>query len=288
MSPPADSIRIKNMEWKTSIMISTKICPPLQGLFSWGESQGVSPVASSTYNNLLQDVYNKSGKEVRHEGHSTFHTLVIKAHGSSYKSEPVILKPVISRLQSSSKLKQGANSTFYNGGFCYILCPLKLQVQRVNNREINYLKVTVLTTEPVTNISGSVKDASKHNLGGGVFYKHNLPEADLEDADFNKEEHVSHILAAKAHVISTESGLTMQRSDPSILSLFSGLKSGGVPSLSSRGFSLISCHPQLREPRDTNAENINLKDVVLIIPPVSPVKHSVKQARDLLTNQTYF
>ena len=40
-----------------------------------------------------------------------------------------------------------------------------------------------------------------------------LPEGDLEDRDFDPEEYVfeSHILAAKAHIISTMSGLMSQR-----------------------------------------------------------------------------
>ena len=117
-------------------------------------------MASSTHTNLLQDVYYKSGMEVLQEGHPTLHILVVKFYGSSSKSELVIHKPVISSLLSSLRwFKQSAVSTFYNGGFCYFLCPSKLQVQRVNNLENINLEDTVLTTAPVTTVSGSVKEA---------------------------------------------------------------------------------------------------------------------------------
>ena len=108
------------------------------------------------------------------------------------------------------------------------------------------------------------------------------PSTSVASAIFSVLEYVSHILAAKACTISTMSGLTRQRSDPSGLILLLRLKSGGVSSLSSGGFYQIYCHQQLHKLRESNAENINLKDIVLTLPPVCPVKHSVKQAKALL------
>ena len=241
----AGLIGIKNREWKTSILISKKISLTLQRLFSQEESQDVSLVASSTHTNLLQDVYYKSGMEVLQEGHPTLHILVVKSYGSSSKSELVIHKPVISSLLSSSRwFKQSAVSTFYNGGFRYIFSPPNLQVQRVNNLENINLEDTVINTAPITNVSGSVKEANKLKLGGDIFYKHNLPEADLEDTDFNQGEDVfkSHIIAVKACVTSTISGLTMQMSDPSGLLIFEKLKYKAVSSSSVYNGKDSHCH----------------------------------------------
>ena len=94
----------------------------------------------------------------------------------------------------------------------------------------------------------------------------------------------SHIPGTKPRSISTMSGLMRQRSDPLGHSLFSRLRSG-ASSLSSGGFGHISCHPQLHELAENNAENINLGDVVLTIPSVAPVKYSVNPVKDLLTKQ---
>merc|ERR1712082_443447 len=125
--------------------------------------------------------------EVLHEGHSTLNILVVRSVVSSSKSKLVIHKPVISSLLSSLRwFKQSAVSTFYNGGFCYILSPLNLQVQEVNNLENINLEDTVLTSAPVTAVIGLVKEANKLKLRGDIFYKQNLPEADLEDTDFNQ------------------------------------------------------------------------------------------------------
>ena len=175
-------------------------------------------MANPTRTNLLQDANYKSGMEVLHQGHSALYILAAKSDGSSSKSELVNHKPVISSLLSSSRrFKQSAVSTFYNGGFRYILSPPNLQVQGVNNLENINLEDTVLTSAPVTAVIGSDKEANKLKLGGDVFYKHNLPKADLEDNEFNQGEDVfkSDIVAVKTRDISTISGLTMQKSDPS-------------------------------------------------------------------------
>ena len=150
-------------------------------------------MASSTRTNLLQDVNYKSGMEVLHEGHSTLNILVVKSDGSSSKSELVIHKPVISSLlYNLRQFKQSAVSTFYNGGFHYILSPPNLQVKGVNNLENINLEDTVLTPDPVTAVIGSDKESNKLKLGGDVIH--------------------------------TISGLTMQKSDPSGVLIFEKLK----------------------------------------------------------------
>ena len=111
----AGPFRIKNRERKTWILILNMISPPLQGLFFQGESLGVLPLAKCTHNKLLQDVYHKSGKEVLSNSHSTLHTLAVKAHGVSSKSELVVHKLVTSGLLSCLGLKQGAVSTLNSG-----------------------------------------------------------------------------------------------------------------------------------------------------------------------------
>ena len=79
----------------------------------------------------------------------------------------------------------------------WVPCPPQLQDQRVNNLEDINLEDTVLTTAPVTTVSGSVKEAkasqdkqtkasqekqtypqvkNKLNRGRDVFYKHDVPE----------------------------------------------------------------------------------------------------------------
>ena len=69
-----------------------------------------------------------------------------------------------------------------------------------------------------------------------------LPEGDLEDKDFDPEEHVfeSHILAAKSWVTPLKTGLTIPRSEVSGLLLCSRLMSRAV-SLYDGGFSSASC-----------------------------------------------
>ena len=148
-------------------------------------------------NKLLQDVTDKSGKEVLPESHSNFHALAVKACGISSKSGLIVHKSVPPGLLSCLRLKQRAVSSFYSGGFGYILCPPQLHEQRVNNVENINLQDAVLTINPVTTIGGSVKEAkasqdkltkasqekqtypqvkNKLNRGRGSFYNHDVPE----------------------------------------------------------------------------------------------------------------
>ena len=69
-----------------------------------------------------------------------------------------------------------------------------------------------------------------------------LPEGDLEDRDFDPEEHVfkSHILATKSWVTPLKTGLTIPRSEVSGLLLCSRLMSRAV-TLYNSGFGSLSC-----------------------------------------------
>ena len=70
----------------------------------------------------------------------------------------------------------------------------------------------------------------------------NLPEGDLEDRDYNPEDHefISHLVAAKARVTPLKAGLTIPRSELSGLLLCMRLLSR-TESLYSGGFGSVSC-----------------------------------------------
>ena len=127
--------------------------------------------------------------EAHPESYPTFHTLAIKACDISSKSGLIAHKSVPSGLLSCLRLKQRAVSSLYGGGFGYISCPPQLHEQKVNKAENINLKDIVLTTNPVTTLSGSVKQAqasqdkqtylqvkNKLNRRRDGFYKHNVPE----------------------------------------------------------------------------------------------------------------
>ena len=81
-----------------------------------------------------------------------------------------------------------------------------------------------------------------------MIYKHQeteekkLPEGDLEDRDYNPEDHefISHLVAAKARVTPLKAGLTIPKSELSGLLLCTRLLSR-TESLYSGGFGSISC-----------------------------------------------
>ena len=79
---------------------------------------------------------------------------------------------------------------------------------------------------------------SKHHQNG----EENLPEGDLEDKDYDPEEHefISQLFAAKAQVTPLKTGLTIPRSELSGLLLCTRLLSR-TESLYRGGFGSVSC-----------------------------------------------
>ena len=149
-------------------------------------------------NKLFQDVTGEPRKEAHPESFSIFHTLATNVCGISSKSVLTAQRSVPSGLLSCLRHKQRAVSSFYSGGFGYIFCPPQLHKQWVNNVENINLEDAVLTTNHVTNINDSVKQAedlpckqiypqAKNTLnctvykstgrcGRDSFYNHNVPD----------------------------------------------------------------------------------------------------------------